>query len=60
MTIYIEYIPGGYSGYIIKHYDPYTGNLQKMRYIGYTLKESIRAHRNNFDLHYKHLEKIYI
>lgn len=60
MTIYIEFIGGGYPGYIIKHYDPYSGNPRKMRYIGYTEKEAIQQHRKKFDLRYKHFEKIYI
>ena len=29
-------------------------------YIGYSLKEAIKKHRNNMNIKYKHLEKIYI
>lgn len=57
MTIYVEYISGGYC---IKHYAAATGDLVKMRYIGHTLSGAIKAHRNNFNLQHKHLEKIYL
>ena len=57
MDIYISKIPGGYK---LKHYDDLSGLPQIMKYYDYSLRDAIKQHRKNYNLRYKHLEKIYI
>lgn len=57
MTIYIEKTRHGYT---ITHFNPENGDRKRVHYLSYTLNNAIKAHRNNFNLHHKRLEKIYI